>query len=238
VASTNSTSVVFTTDAHNDRYQDASGRLADRSAAIRERLIEELARAQDHHELDWRTLLSSQRTIADQVAAGSEPDIETFWDAYAQPRSEELTSRCLHIVDAHLLLLWDAVQVFVEGVLPALSLNGDPPSGDAMDSLRNDVERLVQPVSTAAPDRSSLDELGDRWQERLRRQAIRRYVRSGGVTDTAFSSAIDTLELRMISQAPWAHADQLLSAFELAHTEIRRSIADRLDRMLSDLLCI
>lgn len=236
MTTTNSTSVVFTTEAHNDRYRDASRRLADRSAAIRERLMAELAQAQNHHELDWRSLLSSHREIVEQVVAGSEPTIETFWAAHAQPRSEELTSRCLHVVDAHLLLLWDAVEVFVEGVRPALALNGEPPSEDAMESLRADVERLIQPVSSAAPDRSTLDGLGERWQERMRRQAIRRYVRSGGATDASLSAAVDALELEMINQAPWAHADQLLSAFELAHTEIRRAIASRLDRMLNDLL--
>ena len=204
----------------------------------------ELAQAQHHHELDWRSLLSSQREVADQIADGAEPHIEDFWETDAQPRSEELTSRCLHIVDAHLLLLWDAIEVFVEGVRPALAINGAPASAEAMESLRSDVERLIQPVSTAAPDRSMLDELGERWQERMRRQAIRRYIRTGGLAESdisepvGFSAAIDALELKMLNQAPWAHADQLLTAFEVAHAEIRRAIAERLERMLSDLLCL
>lgn len=231
-----STSVVFTTDAHNDRYREASWRLADRSAAISERLMTELAHAQERHELDWRSLLSSQRTIADQAAAGAEPDVDSYWAQNAQPRSEQLITRCVQIVDAHLLLLWDAIDVFAEGVLPELALNGEPPSADAMNSLRDDVERLIQPVATAAPNRARIDDLGERWQQRMRRQAIRRYVRSGGETDAPFSAAIDALELQMIGQAPWAHADQLLSAFELAHIEIRQTLSARLDRMLSDLL--
>ena len=198
----------------------------------------ELAQAQDQHELDWRSLLSSQRDIAEQVAIGSRPDIETFWDSHAQPRSKELSARCLNIIDAHLLLLWDAVAVFSEGVRPALALNGEPPSAEAMLSLRSDVERLIQPISTAALDRTTIDGLGERWQQRLRRQAIRRYVRGGGARNAAFSAAIDAMELKMMQQAPWAHADQLLSAFELAHTEIRRALVDRIDRLLNDLLDI
>lgn len=236
MTTTNSTSVVFTTDAHNDRYRDASRRLADRSAAISERLMGELDDVQDHHELDWRSLLSSQRYIAEHP--DSRPDLETFWSEQAEPRSRQLTTRCLHAIDAHLLLLWDAVSVFAEGVRPALALNGEPPSDEAMQSLRTDVERLIRPVSAAAPERDSIDVLGLRWQERLRRQAIRRYVRTGGETDASFSAAIDAQELKMMQQAPWAHADQLLSAFELAHAEIRRTTADRIDRMLSDLLNI
>lgn len=232
----NSTSVVFTTDAHNDRYRDASRRLADRTAAICERLVAELGQAQLDHELDWRSLLSSQREVAESVASGRESDIETFWSSNAQPRSAELSARCLHIIDAHLLLLWDAISVFIDGVRPALALNGEPPSEDAMQSLRSDIERLIQPMTTALPDRANLDELGERWQQRLRRQAIRRYVRSGGPTDVSFSEAIDALELKMLGQAPWSHADQLLSAFELAHAEIRRSLFDRIVRMLNDLL--
>ena len=46
------------------------------------------------------------------------------------------------------------------------------------------------------------------------------------------------MELKMMQQAPWAHADQLLSAFELTHTEIRRALVDRIDRLLNDLLDI
>lgn len=196
----------------------------------------ELAYVQDQHELDWRSLLSSQRNIVEHPE--SRPDIQTFWADHAEPQSRELTTRCLHAIDAHLLLLWDAVSVFVEGVRPALSLNGEPLSEEATQSLRSDVERLIQPVSTASLDRMNIDALGLRWHERLRRQAIRRYVRSGGDTDGSFSAAIDAQELKMMQQAPWAHADQLLSAFELAHAEIRRTMRDHIDRMLDDLLRI
>ena len=196
----------------------------------------ELAQAQNHHELDWRSLLSSQRQVAELTAVGTEPDIDTFWSKQAQPRSEELTASWLQIIDAHLLLLWDAVSVFADGVVPALALNGRPPSDEAMQSLRADVVRLIEPVASAAPDRRMLDGLGERWQERLRRQAIRRYVRIGGTATDSFAGAIDALELKMIGQAPWAHADHLLSAFELAHAEVRRELADRIERMLDDLL--
>lgn len=236
MTTTNSTSVVFTTDAHNDRYRDSSRRLADRTAAISERLMQELDNVQHQLEIDWRSLLTSQRDIAERAATGSLPGIETYWAEDAEPRSDAFVASCMSVIDAHLLLLWDAVSVFVEGVLPALALNGQPPSADAMQSLRSDVERLIKPVSSARLDRSNIDALGQRWQERLRRQAIRRYIRTGGVADAGFAAAVDAQELKMLRLAPWAHADQLLSAFELAHTEIGRTTIDRVDRILYDLM--
>ncbi len=162
------------------------------------------------------------------------PDPQPFGPRRAEPRAEELRSACLSIIDAHLMLLWDAVSVFSEMVysLPA------PDSDRQVDpaDLRNDVERLIDPISGLLLDRSALDFVGERWSQRLRRQAIRRFVRSGGQTDPSFAVSIDALELKMMSQAPWAQADQLLSAFELVHSDIRRAMADRIDRMLTDLL--
>lgn len=237
MTTTNSTSVVFTTDAHNDRYRESSLRLASRSAAIRERLVAELSHTQARHEIDWRSLLSSQRDIAEQIAKGSSPDTTTYWEQVAKPRGNDLLAACLQVVDAHLLLVWDAVAVFVEGVLPTLSINDQPVSLDALQSLRCDVEHLIEPIAHVALDRSGLDEIGDRWHERLRRQAIRRYVRSGGIEDAGFADAIDKQELKMLHQAPWAQADQLLSAYELAHADLRRGLSDRIDRMLTDLIC-
>lgn len=232
----NSTSVLFTTDAHNDRYRDASRRLATRSAAIRERLVAELGLAQNLYELGWRSLLTSQREVAERCSTGSAPEVESYWSETAKPAADQLTDRCLHIVDAHLLLLFDAVSVFIDGVRPSLGINGGPPSPGAYESLRSDVERLIEPVSTVALDRKPLNDVGERWHERLRRQAIRRYVRSGGATEAGYAQAIDVLELQMLRQPPWVHADQLMSAFELAHTDVRRCVVDRIDRMLSDLL--
>lgn len=234
---TNSTSVVFTTDAHNDRYRKARQRLADRTAAISERLEDELGRTQQRHEVDWRSLLFSQRRITERIAAGSPPDPRRFWNDEASPLASAMVDDCGAVIDAHLLLLWDAVSVFLSGVLPDLTTNGQPPSEGALSSLRSDVEVVLQPVMTLGLDRSPLDRLGERWHERLRRQAIRRHLRSGGDTDAAtFAARVDEQELRMLLQPPWSQADQLLSAFELAHVDVRQTLQERIDRMLTDII--
>lgn len=234
VTTTNSMSVAMATEANNDRYREACRRLADRTAAIRERLVTELAHAQREHEIDWRGLLSSQREIAEKAATGTAPGAQVFWLHQAEPRADELRSACESIIDAHLLLLWDAVSVFSDSArsLPGTDTNDDIDLAD----LRTDVERLVRPISDVRLDRTALDDVGERWSQRMRRQAIRRYVRSGGHDDPSFASAIDEQELRMMGQAPWAQADQLLSAFELAHADVRRSVTGKVDRMLTDLL--
>jgi hypothetical protein len=225
-------SVALATEANNDRYREACRRLVDRTAAIRERLVTELAHAQREHEIDWRGLLSSQREIAERAATGSAPDPQAFWLHQAEPRAAELRSACESIIDAHLLLLWDAVSVFTTAVLSL----PDTDSEIDLTDLRTDVERLVRPVSDLGLDRTALDDLGERWSQRMRRQAIRRFVRSGRQHDPSFASAIDEQELKMMGQAPWAQADKLLSAFELVHTDIRRAIAAKVERMLTDLL--
>lgn len=229
MSTTNSTPVI-NTGASDDRYRAACQRLADRTAAICGRLEDELGRAQDELEIDWRALLASQREVAEQASKGAAPMAEIFWIHQAQPRAEELLSGCLSIIDAHLLLLWDALSSHWRSVAPLVV------DERAQQLARDDVRRLVEPVRACGLDRARLDEVGERWQHRLRRQAIRRYVRTGGSTEDGFSAAIDAQELRMITQPPWAQADQLLSAFELVHADVRRAVIERVDRIVEDLL--
>lgn len=235
MSTTNSNSVttstsVEATKAQHDRHREASRRLADRTAAIRERLEAELSRAQRDLEIDWRALLASQRDVAEQASKGSAPLADVYWLHHAQPQAEDLLDACLSSVDAHMMLLWDAVASYWRSIEPRADAEGD------RQSVRDDIARLVDPIRSLRMDRTSLDDLGERWQHRLRRQAIRRYVRTGGVTDSGFSAAIDAQELHMVTQAPWAQADQLLTAFELVHSTVRTAIVDKVDRTLDDIL--
>jgi hypothetical protein len=229
VSTTNSTSVT-TTEAADDRLREASRRLADRTAAICGRLEAELGRAQAELEIDWRALLASQREVAEQASKGSAPVADVFWDHQAQPQAEGLLTACLSSIDAHLVLLWDALSSYWQAIDPMLD------DDRARQAARDDVERLVAPLRDCGLDRTPLDDLGERWQHRLRRQAIRRFVRTGGSTDEGFSAAIDAQELQMITQPPWAQADQLLSAFELVHSDVRRAITEKVDRIVDDVL--
>ncbi len=229
MSTTNSTDVT-TTAAINDRNREASRRLVARTAAIRERLEVELRRTQNDLELDWRALLVSQRDVAELAGRNSAPLADVFWLHQAAPRADDLRSACLEIIDAHLVLLWDALAAHWRTIAPSLDDNA------SREQARKDITRMISPLRTFTLDRSFLDDVGERWQERLRRQAIRRHLRTGGATDDGFSAAIDAHELQMLKLAPWAQADQLLSAFELVHTDIRRITTEKVDRIVADVL--
>lgn len=229
MSTTNSTSVTPAA-AIDDRHREASRRLADRTAAIGERLEAELSRAQNDLELDWRALLASQRDVAELAARGAAPLGNVYWIHQAAPRADDLRSACLDVIDAHLVLLWDALAVHWRTVAPMLD------DGAARQAERTRIARIIEPLRHLGLDRASLDHVGERWQERLRRQAIRRHLRTGGATGAGFSEAIDANELQMLKLAPWAQADQLLSAFELVHADIRRIITEKVDRIVADVL--
>ncbi len=229
MSTTNSTSVTPAA-AIDDRHREASRRLTDRTAAIVERLEAELSRTQADLELDWRALLASQRDVAEQAARGTAPLANVFWMHQAEPRADDLRAACIDVIDAHLILLWDALAVHWRTVEPLLTDDA------ARDRAREETARIVAPLRNLRLDRRSLDAVGERWQERLRRQAIRRHIRTGGATGDGFSDAIDAQELQMLKLAPWAQADQLLSAFELAHADLGRAVTERVDRIVSDAL--
>ena len=46
------------------------------------------------------------------------------------------------------------------------------------------------------------------------------------MSTTALEDRIDHMELELLEQLPWAHGDRLLSAFELAHVDVKTLIRE------------
>ncbi len=83
--------------------------------------------------------------------------------------------------------------------------------------------RAIGRVLEAVPSGHGIHDLGSWWHRRLRRAAVRRSLPAlprawpAGRIDIVVGRA----ELELLDGPPWAHGDRLLSAFELAHSEIR-----------------
>ena len=88
----------------------------------------------------------------------------------------------------------------------------------------------IQQTGTAAVDRllgavppsDSIDDLGEWWQRRLHRRALLRAVPRFLTSRASAEAIVGAVELDVLDASPWCYGDRLLSAFELAHAEIRR----------------
>ncbi len=84
-------------------------------------------------------------------------------------------------------------------------------------------------IASSQLDAEPLNRLGRRWQSQLRRAAIvsvlpRILISSARDAEDLIAAA----EVKLLDQAPWAHDDRLLSAYELAHADVRVLLRDRL----------
>lgn len=207
--------------AESDRYREARQRLVDRTAAVETRLAARLHDVQGQRDLTWRLLLSSQRKIS--KAIGHAPSPTQFWETEAAPMAAAFATAARLVIDSELENVSDAVSRFTASVSPLLS---DPSIGQF---VRTDVSVVLQVLGSNTLDDGPLNDLGDRWQERLHRQAIRRCMRlRNSNTGEPFDAVVAREELDMLDKAPWIHGDRLLSAFEIAHSETRSHLRDML----------
>ncbi len=206
--------------AESDRYREARQRLADRTAAIELRLVARLHDVQEQHDLSWRLLLSSQRKIS--KAGFVVPTPLEFWATDAAPKAAALATAARLVIDSEVDNAASAVSRFSESVSPLLTTPG-------LETLaRTDVSVVLLALASAGLDDEPINSLGERWQQRLHRQATRRCLRAR-VTGSSppFDQLVATEELAMLDQAPWIHGDRLLSAFEIAHSETRAHLRSR-----------
>ncbi len=179
----------------------------DRASSL---LAERLDDARTEHDLTWRGLLSAQEGVAGAGRLGTTPDIETFWAATAVPMARPLVDQAQVLID-------DGVDLITAG----LRRLGPNPAVHA-DALS---EQIIMRWSTVAMDRAPLDAIGQRWQRRLRRSAVApTLVRTVSRPMREFSTHLEQTEMAMLDQPPWRHGDRLLSAFELAHTDVKTAL--------------
>ncbi len=146
------------------------------------------------HGLQRRELMAYQRAVHALTRAGRAPTPDEFWAATAQPRAQRLLDAARAAIDTELAPLARA---------GALVSAGD--------------------VAAALPSTTEIDELGQWWQRRLRRAATLRALPDVAAgRPGAAEVTIAHHEMWLLDQPPWSHGDRLLSAFELAHAELRR----------------
>ena len=78
----------------------------------------------------------------------------------------------------------------------------------------------------AASTANRINEVGAWWQGRLRRKAI--LTAAGRLLITPIERCelvVTSAEMDLLSGPPWCHDDRLLSAFELAHGDLRDHVA-------------
>ncbi len=146
------------------------------------------------HGLDRRELMAYQRAVHALRRTGQAPSPDEFWATTAQPRARRLLDAARAVIDTELAPL-----VRTRALVSAVD------------------------VATALPSTLEIDELGQWWQRRLRRAATLRALPDVAARlPGAAELTIAHHEMWLLDQPPWSHGDRLLSAFELAHAEIRR----------------
>jgi hypothetical protein len=206
------------------RHREISKRLIDRTAAIERRMRDRLETVRALHDLDGRALLSSHREVAELVELNIAPPPVEFWATTAHPRAQPLVTAACTVLDEQIDDFAEATQRFERSVAMMAGRPGYNP-----EPYSATVGECVQRLSDVSLDRSALDALGEKWQARLRRSAVRRtFFKLLIASPSQCDRLTTTAEMALFDEPPWAQDDRLLSAFELAHADVRLHLRHRL----------
>lgn len=211
----------FDSQEHDERYRDAIRRLAERAEAIAFRTSNRLLVVQSDHDLEWRSLLASQRKIAALAADGLAPPPSEFWETDAAPRAAALTTAATLVIESEFAAVTRSVERFRASVQPIMGSSHLAP-------VRTGLVESLDPLTECVLDPAPLDDIGERWQRRMRRHAAWQHVRAR-ITGPfeEFDELVGRTELGLLDEAPWIHGDRLLSAFEIAHADVRNLVRER-----------
>lgn len=202
-------------------YRRIRARLEDRVDVIARRLAARLEAVWELHDLTWTELMAVQQDVEHRAEIPTPTD---FWAAEALPRAATLREVADRTVDDEVANLDDAVARFHESVRLLARPRRDDELGRR---ARADALEILRRVTDSVPP-GTVDELGARWQKRLRRTARRRELTTIVRTPRKEAElAVSKAEMQLLASTPWSHGDRLLSAVELAHQEIRRRLHDR-----------
>lgn len=211
-------------------FDAARHRLALAAREAGGRLETRLRQAMELHDLHRRELMAAQRDVVRLRRAGVLPGPNEYWESTAVPRASILVDASLTAVADEIGALADAVDRF----LVAASRSTLEPwihGADAQAALQQAGTSAVDLLLEAIPDPGPINDLGEWWQRRLHRAALTRSLPRLLVSGEEADLVIGTAELALLDGPPWSYGDRLLSAFELAHSEIRsqaRLLADHL----------
>ena len=200
---------------------DAARRRLGRSAREgADRLGERLRSAIDQYDLGRRELMAAQHQIKRLRRAGLVPSPTEYWETTAVPRAEVLVEAAVDAIVDEGERLTEAVERFLTATSRSTLepwINGAEGRAAIQQTGTAAIERLL----TAVPPPDPIDALGEWWQRKLHRRALGRALPRLMTSRASTESIISAAELAVLDSSPWCFGDRLLSAFELAHAEIR-----------------
>lgn len=202
----------------------ATDRLCQRTDVTARRLEQRIQSIADAHDLKASELRRTHREIKGMHAQGIAPSPSEYWETTAYPWASVLVSTCIAAIDDELRDCADAVERFQESVR---IINRTSEERIEAGTVRQILEAELKPLLTCAPSGDELNSLATRWSQQLRRSAHLRSIpvllfRSAAEADRV----VGRRQVDLVEEAPWAHTDRLLSAFELGHADIRTHLTD------------
>lgn len=185
------------------------------------RLNRRLQQTVDQHDLGRKELLSAHRDAVRLERAGALAGPTEYWQRSALPRAALLVDPSMAALVDEGDNLGRSLDHFLCNLDQARHPWADTDSGRiaATQASARAIDRMLQ----AVPSAHTIHSLGSWWHRRLRRaavlQALPQLARAGAAGQ--IDIVIGRAELDLLNGPPWAHGDRLLSAFELAHSEIR-----------------
>ncbi len=217
----------------------ADDRFRQRAASIAGLLSHRLETTLAAHDLTDKRLWTSHRKVAELYRHGRAPRPSDYWEKTAHPRAQRFLSEMTQVIADEQEELMRAYQQFAVDVVARPDFGaaaGTRPDGRQPNAANADpilaaavaVARAgVDEFTDAAAIDSRINEVGAWWQGKLRRKAI---ISSAGrllfTPVGRYEFEVSAAEMRLLREPPWCLDDRLLSAFELAHGELRDHVAD------------
>ncbi len=212
---------------------DAARRRLGRSARdAADRLQGRLNVAIDRYDLDRRELMAAQHQVTRLRRAGLVPSPTDYWESTAVPRAEALVENSVDAVLDEGQRLSDAIDRF----LTATSRSTLEPwirGAEGQAAIQQTGAAAIDRLVGAVPSAESIDDLGEWWQRQLHRRAVLRSIPRLLTSRDSAETIIGAVELEILDSSPWCYGDRLLSAFELAHAEIRSQITGVADDLVA-----
>ncbi len=224
---------------HSDDRAPAHDRFARRAQSIAALVARRLEATRSAHDLSERRLWAAHRDLIELHREGGAPTPTDYWEQSAHPRARHFLNEMMQVIAAEQEELLRAFQQFAVGIaerpgLAAPAREDDSAGhrcfpGQVDDTLAAAIAVAhagVDEFITAASVGNKINEVGAWWQGKLRRKAILATAGKLLITPLGrYEIEVAAAEMRLLAEPPWSHDDRLLSAFELAHSDLRDHVA-------------
>lgn len=198
-------------------------RLMSQARSSRDNLSERLEQVITQHDLDKRELLTAEKDIRRLSRTDSAPNPTEYWQRAALPRAAELVEASMTVIVDEGDTLGSAIDDFFKPMERG-ELKHWAGTAEGRAISRQAAGRAVSMLAEGVRPSEEIHILGQWWQQRLRRAAAVRSLPQLFRFGVDADAVIGRTEMRLLDGAPWTHSDRLLSAFEIAHSEIKSQI--------------